>query len=89
MLFGVTYSAFLINAVVVLEAFIVTRNLLWLLAALPIHGIFVLLCMYEPRFFDLLVSWVRTCLTSGWGPFALDPPDAKGRRKAKTSEVVL
>ena len=48
MAFGVTYSALLVNAVVTVELFLLTRNLLWLLACLPVHGLFWLLCLSEP-----------------------------------------
>ena len=49
MAFGVTYSALLVNAVVTVELFLVTRNLLWLAACVPVHGVFWLLCLSEPR----------------------------------------
>ena len=60
MAFGVTYSALLANAVVTVELFLLTRNLLWLLACLPVHGLFWLLCLSEPRFFDLALLWGKT-----------------------------
>ncbi|MBW8077941.1 MAG: type IV secretion system protein VirB3, partial [Gallionella sp.] len=60
MRWGVTYSAILVNLVVTLEAFLVTKNLLTLLLALPIHGICALLCARDARFFDLLLLWGRT-----------------------------
>ena len=60
MAFGVTYSALLVNAVVTVELFLLTRNLLWLLVCVPVHGVFWLLCLTEPRFFDLGVLWGRT-----------------------------
>ena len=60
MAFGVTYSALLANAVVTVELFLLTRNLLWLLACIPVHGLFWLLCLSEPRFFDLALLWGKT-----------------------------
>ena len=60
MAFGVTYSALLVNAVVTVELFLLTRNLLWLLACVPVHGLFWLLCLSEPRFFDLAMLWGKT-----------------------------
>jgi type IV secretion system protein VirB3 len=101
MLFGVTYSAMLINVVVTMEAFIVTRNLVWLLAFVPIHGLLVLVCLYEPRFFDLLQLWGRTrgiALVAGnlrfWkasshSPLVLDLPDRRGRRRATPDRIVV
>ena len=69
MAFGVTYSALLANAVVTVELFLLTRNLLWLLACIPVHGLFWLLCLSEPRFFDLALCGarraVRACLAIG------------------------
>ena len=101
MAFGVTYSALLVNAVVTVEMFLLTRNLLWLLVCVPVHGVFWLLCLTEPRFFDLGVLWGRTkgpgllgngrwWRASAYSALALDLPDATGRRRARpwVSEVV-
>lgn len=41
---GVTYSAMMLNVVVTTESFIVTKDLAWLLAFLPLHGLLYLLC---------------------------------------------
>jgi type IV secretion system protein VirB3 len=47
---GVTYSYFVINAI------------LWvLLAALVIHGVGMILSLREPRFVDLWLTRVRNC----------------------------
>ncbi len=92
MRWGVTYSALLFNLVFTLEAFLVTRNLLTLLVALPIHGVGVLLCGRDARYFDLLLLWGRTrmpaLLANGrwWGassysPLTLDPPRSSGLRR--------
>ncbi len=101
MLLGVTYSALLVNVVLTMEAFIVTRNLVWLLAFVPIHGLFTLVCLYEPRFFDLLALWARTrgrALVAGnlgywrassYSPLVLDLPDRRGRRRAVPDRVVV
>jgi type IV secretion system protein VirB3 len=51
---GVPYAALLLNAFITLELFLVTRNLLCLPICLPIHGLSWLLCVAEPRFFELL-----------------------------------
>jgi type IV secretion system protein VirB3 len=60
MALGVPYVAVLANLLVTLELFLVTRNLLWLLAVLPLHGLTFLVCLAEPRFFDLLQVWALT-----------------------------
>lgn len=54
---GVPYAALLVNALFTLELFLVTRNLLCVLVCLPLHGIAWLLCLAEPRFFELLAVW--------------------------------
>jgi type IV secretion system protein VirB3 len=100
MLFGVTYSAMIFNLVLTIEAFIVTKDLAWLLAMVPIHALLYLVCLYEPRFFDLLQLWGRTraaSLLTGnlafWrassrSPLPLDLPDARGRRRSSPRIVV-
>ena len=57
---GVTYAAFILNFFVVVEAFLISHNLLVLLLFLPLHGVCWLLCLNEPRFFELLLLWGRT-----------------------------
>lgn len=100
MRWGVTYSAILVNGVVTLEAFLVTKNLLTLLLALPIHGICALLCARDARFFDLVLLWGRTRIpallgnarfwrASGYSPLPLDPPDARGRRRHAVPQCVV
>ena len=62
MRFGVTYAALLANLVVTLEAFLLTKNLLILLVAIPIHGVCALLCARDARYFELLLLWGKTRL---------------------------
>jgi type IV secretion system protein VirB3 len=98
MRWGVTYSALLVNGVLTMEIFLVTKNLLTLLLAAPIHGICALLCARDPRFFDLALLWARTRIpallanarfwkSSSYSPLTLDPPNVRGRRR--TSFAVL
>ena len=100
MRWGVTYSAILVNLVVTLEAFLVTKNLLTLLLALPIHGLCALLCARDARFFDLVLLWGRTRIpallgnarlwrASGDSPLVLDPPDPWGRRRHGVSRCIV
>lgn len=100
MVWGVTYSAMVLNIILTMETFIVTKNLLWLLAFVPIHGLFTLVCAVEPRFFDLLQLWGRTRLgalvggtqrfwkANSYSPLTLDLPDARGRRRLPPTQVV-
>src|SRR5580700_9875078 len=67
MRWGVTYSALLFNLVFTMELFLVTKNLLTLLVALPVHGVCALLCLRDARFFDLILLWGRTRLPSVLG----------------------
>src|ERR1700747_3846834 len=85
MRWGVTFSALMFNLVFTMEAFLLTKNLLTLLIALPIHGICALLCARDARFFDLVLLWARTRLpalfanlrvwkASSYSPLTLDLP---------------
>ena len=58
---GVTYSFFVINGVLAAELFLIFKSL-WVLAiALLIHGIGVIMCLREPRIFDLWIARVSRC----------------------------
>jgi type IV secretion system protein VirB3 len=85
MRWGVTYSALLFNMVFTLEVFLLTKNLLTLALCAPIHGLSLLLCSRDARFFDLLLLSARTRLpalfanwfhwrSSSYSPLALDLP---------------
>jgi type IV secretion system protein VirB3 len=58
---GVTYSYFIVNAVLATELFLVFRSIWVLLIALVVHIVGVVLCVREPRFFDLWLTKVRRC----------------------------
>jgi type IV secretion system protein VirB3 len=58
---GVTYTFFVINAIVSVELFLIFRAWWVLVAALMIHGIGMLACLEEPRIFDLWITRVRNC----------------------------
>ncbi len=58
---GVTYSYFVMNAVVTLELFLITKSFWVLIAAVILHVIGYLGCMKEPRFFDLWVTRASRC----------------------------
>jgi type IV secretion system protein VirB3 len=100
MRWGVTYSALLVNMVVTLELFLVTKNLLVLLIALPVHGICMLLCGRDPRFFDLILLWGRTRMpavfgnlrfwkASSYSPLPLNLPNARARRRVPEAITIF
>ncbi len=92
MRWGVTFAALMFNLVFTMEAFLLTKNLLTLLIAIPIHGVCALLCARDARFFDLILLWGRTRMpsyfacfrywrASSYSPLILDLPDRRGRRR--------
>jgi type IV secretion system protein VirB3 len=60
MRWGVPYPALMLNLIASVEALVWTKNLLWVLICVPIHGICYLVCLKDPRSFELLVLWLRT-----------------------------
>ena len=93
MIWGVTYSAVMLNVMALMEFFLVTKNLLVLLIAIPVHGVCMLLCARDARAFDLALLWGRTRLpalfgnltfwrASSYSPLVLDFPNSRGRRRA-------
>ena len=58
---GVTYSLFVANVVIATELFLIFKSLGVIAAALLFHGIGVLLCLREPRIFDLWLARVSEC----------------------------
>ncbi len=55
---GVTYAYFIANAIVATELFLIFKSIWAIAAALVIHVVGVLLCLREPRFFDLWLTRV-------------------------------
>lgn len=100
MRWGVTYSALLFNMIFIMEIFLLSKNLLTLFMCLPIHGVCMLLCARDARFFDLTLLWARTRLPAAFGnlrvwkacsysPLAIDFPDRRGARRRRQSEVEI
>ena len=58
---GVTYSYFIANAVIATELFLIFRSVWALAIAIVIHIVGVVLCVREPRFFDLWMTRVSRC----------------------------
>jgi type IV secretion system protein VirB3 len=100
MRWGVTYSALLFNLVFIMEIFLLTRNLLTLLLCAPIHGVCMLLCARDARYFDLVLLWARTRLpalfanlrfwkASSYCPLTLDLPGGRGIRRPQAFDVPM
>jgi type IV secretion system protein VirB3 len=100
MRWGVTYSALLVNLVVTMELFLLSKNLLILLLSMPMHGVCMLLCARDARFFDLILMWGRTRLpgflanmrywkANSYSPLALDLPDSRGRRRGRIQSCLV
>jgi len=60
MRWGVPYPALMLNLMASVEALVWTKSLLWVLICIPIHGICYLVCLKDPRSFELLVLCLRT-----------------------------
>lgn len=58
---GVTFSYFVFNVVLATEAFLIFRSPWVLAAGLVLHLAGVLLCLREPRFFDLWLTRAGRC----------------------------
>ena len=58
---GVTYSYFIANAIVATELFLLFKSIWAVAAALVIHLAGMVLCVREPRFFDLWLVKVGRC----------------------------
>jgi type IV secretion system protein VirB3 len=100
MRFGVTYAALLANLVFTLEGFLLTKNLLVLLIAVPIHGVSALLCARDARYFDLILVWGKTRMLgyfeslnfwkgASYSPLELNLPNRAGRRRLLPISIVV
>jgi type IV secretion system protein VirB3 len=58
---GVTYSLFVTNVVIATELFLIFKSIWVIAVALLLHGLAMLLCLKEPRFFDLWLARVSKC----------------------------
>ena len=55
---GVTYSYFIANAVIATELFLIFKSVWALAVALIVHVVGVIMCLREPRAFDLWLTRV-------------------------------
>jgi type IV secretion system protein VirB3 len=89
---GVPYLAIMFNLVLTMEVFLMVKNPLILLCALPLHGLCMLLCTRDARIFELGSLWAQTRMPGVLGnllawrgntysPLMLDLPNTRGRRR--------
>ncbi len=60
MVAGVTLPAFLVNTMLSSIVFLGTNNILYLSVCIPTHAVAYLICLNEPRAFELLHLWIIT-----------------------------
>ena len=58
---GVTYTFFIANAVLAAELFLIFKSFWAIGIALLVHLVGAVLCLREPRFFDLWIARVSRC----------------------------
>ncbi len=58
---GVTYTFFTINGIIAVEFFLIFQAWWVMLIALGTHAIGMIMCLKEPRIFDLWITRVRNC----------------------------
>ncbi len=58
---GVTYSFFVANSIIAAELFLIFKSFWALVPALVLHLVGMVLCLREPRFFDLWITRVSRC----------------------------
>ena len=89
---GVPWQAFIINVIITMEAFVFTRNLVWLLLFIPIHMICYLICLRDIRTFELIFLWGKDkgiaylgnfyyWQSATYSPLILYPIKGKAQRK--------
>jgi type IV secretion system protein VirB3 len=57
---GVTLPAFILNGMLSAVVFLAANNILYLGVCVPIHAVAYLICLNEPRAFELLYLWSIT-----------------------------
>lgn len=60
MVWGVTLPVFIVNAMATGIVFLGANNVLYLAVCLPIHAVAYLICLNEPRAFELILLWSKT-----------------------------
>lgn len=81
---GITYEAIVFIAMSVGMGYIVTANVLWLLAYPPMHGLAYGICLKDPRAFRLLFLMLASkgrCLNRAvWGCASYSPLTFRKRK---------
>jgi type IV secretion system protein VirB3 len=76
-MWGIPYSAFVLVFLATAVIFLAIGNPLWLLMAVPIHGILFVVSASDPAFFSSLFIWMKTigrCRNSlFWGAASFSP----------------
>ncbi len=96
---GVPYLALLVNMVLTMEIFLMVKNPLIVVLGVPIHGVCMLLCSRDPRFFELAMLWAQTRMPglaanlvawkgNSYSPLTLDVPNTRGRRRSSPTAYV-
>lgn len=78
---GVPYAAVVIEGILVAIIFLAANNPLYLLLALPMHGVLYLIGSADPGIFDSMFMWAKTtarCLNARfWGAASFSPGSVK------------
>jgi len=76
-MWGIPYTAFVIEFMTTTLVFLAVGNPLYLLLAVPIHGVLYAISASNPKAFDALFIWLKTlarCRTSSfWGAHSFSP----------------
>ena len=88
MIKGVPYEAMLFNGFATGVAFLGSAKIQFILVCIPIHAIFYLMCLHEPRIFELIGLWLKTkgqnLLRSFWKASSYSPLEAFREETAPT-----
>lgn len=74
---GIPYVAFVIEFMATVLTFLAVGNPMYLLIAVPIHGVLYLISANDPGVFDSIGIWLKTagrCRNAGfWGAVSFSP----------------
>ncbi len=78
---GIPYVAFIVEIMVTTIIFLAVGNPLYMLLALPIHGVLYLISAHDPGAFNSILMWMKTigrCMnTRFWGAASFSPLSVK------------
>lgn len=85
MVWGIPYSAFVLEVVATTLVFLAVGHPLWLLLIVPVHGLLYAISAHDPGVFAGIYVWLRTigrCRNSGfWQAASFSPLDARKWRE--------